>query len=150
MERRIAPPASREALLDKLVEAMKLFDTKAKALVYAAALGWHLGEPREVEGRGEGIRVSVFQSSGDAGFVDALAVAQTKDLRVLGSEREEERVTVFEQFAAAGLEEMQRRCIDQQGDPLMTLLEMSYDARKSSEESTNDGIVPGLLRNLLG
>ena len=38
MERRIAPPASREALLDKLVEAMKLFDTKAKALVYAAAL----------------------------------------------------------------------------------------------------------------
>ena len=107
-ERRICPPKEYEKLLNILVNELNIFETKQKALMFAAALGARRGERVRVSARGEGIRIDIFQRAVDDTFIDALAVAVTRDLHVLATDRGEERITIFEESASAGLKEIQR------------------------------------------
>src|SRR4051812_8734057 len=113
MKGRIAPPKALEDDLDKLVVAdpqgeHALFETKQKALMFAAALArWRDREPVQVERKGTAIRYDIFERALDDGFIDALAIsAKDGDLKVLASERDDDRITIFEQYAQSGLEEM--------------------------------------------
>ncbi len=107
-ERRICPPKEYQEFLTTLVSESLIFETKQKALMFAAALGAFRGEREELVSRGEGIRMDIFQRAGDDTFIDALAVAVTNDLKVLASDRVDERITIFEESAAVGLKEMQK------------------------------------------
>jgi dnd system-associated protein 4 len=75
MERRIAPPGAPELeeTLDMLVGegtgTRSLFKSKQKALMFAAAVGWRIKTKTTLEKRGEPIRLSVFQSALDDGFI---------------------------------------------------------------------------------
>lgn len=107
-----------------------LFKSKQKALMFAAAVGWRIKPRITLEKRGEPIRLSVFQSALDDGFINSLAVAETGDLKVLGDDREEERIKCFEEYAHAGLVEI-RRLLDRPGDALDQLLSLVVDAREA-------------------
>lgn len=149
-DRRIAPPHGYESLLDKLTEplpghSVSVFETKQKAMMFAAALGFSRGERLPVERRGTAIRYEVFAADSDDAFISALAVATTGDLRVLSSERTAERVTLFEEYAHAGLQHMHRVTFDQDGDPLDNLLRLTSDARAGA-----DADIPGIDRSVLG
>lgn len=136
MERRIAPPGSPEleetldALVGEGTGSRSLFKSKQKALMFAAALGWKLKTKTALEKRGEPIRLSVFQSALDDGFLNSLAIAETGDLKVLGDDREEERIRYFEEYAHTGLVEI-RRILDRPGDALDQLLSLVVDARET-------------------
>jgi dnd system-associated protein 4 len=67
-------------------------------------------------------------ASFDDGFISSLAIAETGDLKVLGDDREEERIKYFEEYAHAGLVEI-RRLLDRPGDALDQLLSLVVDAR---------------------
>ncbi|HEY3821774.1 MAG TPA: DNA phosphorothioation-associated protein 4 [Polyangiaceae bacterium] len=142
-ERRPAPPKVLEGVLDKLYE-MGIFVPKQKGLMFAAALGYSRGDRVPLEVRGNGIRYEIFQSDGDDAFISALAVAVTKDLRVLSAERNDERITIFEEYAHGGLIHMQRVCFEQEGDPLDNLLRLTIDARSSASAE-----IPGIDRSVL-
>src|SRR5687768_10474732 len=125
---RVAPPKALEDDLEKLVVAdpqgkHPLFETKQKALMFAAALArWRGVERRTVDRKGTAIRFDIFQRALDDGYVDALAIAaHENDLKVLAPDRDEDRITVFEQYAQAGLEEMIDR-FNRPGDPLEAML----------------------------
>ena len=137
-ERRIYPPKELEKLLTTLVSELKLFETKQKALMFAAALGAHRGEREVLRLRGEGIRIEIFQRAIDDTFIDALAVAVTKDLHVLAGNRTDERITIFEESALAGLKEIQK-LVDYPTDSLEELLGITQSARRPSR-----GDLPGL------
>lgn len=152
---RIAPPKALEDDLEKFVTAdpqgrFPLFETKQKALMFAAALGkWRGQERTAVERKGVAIRYDIFQRTLDDGYIDALAVAEMNELQVLSAERADERVTVFEEYAQNGLKEMIERCFNRPGDPLEALLALADEAR-ATMVSGLDGIDQDALRKLLG
>jgi len=152
---RIAPSKALEDDLEKLVTAdpqgkHPLFETKQKALMFAAALGrWRDAERRAVDRKGTAIRYDIFQRSLDDGYIDALAISESEgDLKVLAPEKDDDRITVFEQYAQSGLEEMIER-FNRPGDPLEALLALIDEARAEAPAGL-DGIDLGALRKLLG
>ena len=61
MDRRIAPPSDLDELLDRLSELhpggrVALFQTRQKAMMFAAALGHYLGERTPLARKGSAIR----------------------------------------------------------------------------------------------
>ena len=154
MDRRISPPRELEDILDLLTEPAAgsglppLFQSKQKALMFAAALGHSLGERLPLEKKGTAIRIDVFEKALDDGYMDSLAVAETGQLQVLGPTQDEVRVTVFEEYAHRGLVEIKRRCYTESGDPLRILLGMADDARNPSDVELK-GLDPGVLRGLV-
>lgn len=152
---RIAPPKALEADLERFVTAdpnggYPLFETKQKALMFAAALGKWRGHRRDpVERKGIAIRYDVFQGKDDDGYIDALAIAETGELKVLAGDRAEERITIFEEYAQLGLTEMIDRCFNRPGDPLEALLVLADEARTAMVAGL-DGIDEDALNKLLG
>ena len=152
MDRRIAPPSSPElkAALEKLTspldfEGFSLFETKQKALMFAAALGRFrdnsdAGKQRDA---GSAIRFDIFEKAMDDSFVYAMAIAKTGELKVLDPTREEEVLTVFEQYAYAGLAEMNRKCFESGQDPLDALLNLTEETKAPVEN------IPGLDADIL-
>lgn len=155
MERRIAPPRDMEEILDKLVEPRSkttppLFETKEKALMFAAALGVHLKKvPPEVDKKGQGIRFDIFQHALDDSYINALAIFETGDLKVLASDRFEETATIFEKYSYAGLLEIKRLCFEQEGDPMEQLIWLTEETRKTNRSDVS-GIDASVLKNLMG
>ena len=150
MDRRIAPPRDMESLLDELTgQTYNLFDTKQKALMFAAALGKHIGRRTEIDRKGTGIRWDIFENANDDGFINALAIAEKGELQILAPERVDERARIFEEYAHTGLKEIKRRCFDSPGAPLQILIQMTDDAREPPSEEVS-GVDPELLRGLLG
>lgn len=152
---RIAPPKALEEQLEKLVAAdpqgeHPLFATKQKAMMFAAALAkWRDLERRPVERKGTAIRYDIFQRDLDDGYLDALAIsANDGDLRVLAQERDEDRISVFEEYAQSGLEEMIDR-YHRPGDPLEAMLALIDETRATPSDGL-DGIDQEALRKLLG
>ena len=153
MDRRPALPKDLDGVADRLVEAdgpdaYRAFETKQKVMMYAAALGYACDSRKKVERKAPGIRYDVFQGALDDGFINALAVAVTEDLNVLGESRADERIEIFEEYAHAGLEIMRRLCFELEGDPVDALIRRALEAQTTDSEIP--GIDAGVLRNLLG
>jgi dnd system-associated protein 4 len=151
---RIAPPRELEAQLDRFTTpdvhgGPPLFETKQKALMFAASLGRRRGERKELDRKGVAIRYDIFERTLDDGFIDALAIATTGDLKVLAPERADERIEIFEEYAHTGLLEMVERCFNRSGDPLEELLVIADELRSAPSEGL-DGMDPGVLRKLMG
>ena len=143
MKDRIRPPKDLEEVLDKLKDD-KVFDTKQKGMMFAAAVGYSLHRDKvdstEIDQLGEGIRLEYFESQDDVGFIDALAVATRKELNVVASERQEERVELFQKYAFLGLKEMKRVCYDEKPEyPLYGILKLIDQLDKP-----DSGDLPGL------
>lgn len=152
---RIAPPKGLEDDLEKLVSVdpqgkHPLFETKQKALMFAAALGhWRAGARRTVDKKGIGIRYDIFERALDDGYIDALAISVSDgDLKILAPERDDERIDIFEQSVQAGLEEMIDR-FNRPGDPLESLLALVDEARAEPSAGL-DGMDLDALRKLMG
>lgn len=152
---RIAPPKALEEDLERFVAAdpqgrHPLFETKQKALMFAAAMGKWRGDVRKaIERKGLAIRYDIFERSLDDGFIDALAITDTGELKVLAPERGDERITIFEEYVQLGLQEMIDRCFKKPGDPLEALLALADEARAAPVEGL-EGIDPEALRRLMG
>ena len=155
MSGRIAPPKELETALDRFTTAevqggLPLFETKQKALMFAAAsLGRRRGKREPLDRKGVAIRYEIFERTLDEGFIDALAIATTGDLKVLAPDRADERVLIFEEYAYAGLLEMVERCFNRSGDSMEELLAIADELREGSSEGL-DGMDPGVLRKLMG
>jgi dnd system-associated protein 4 len=161
MDRRIAAPKGKdmEALLERLTtrlpgENFALFETKQKALMFAAGLGHRLGRRSPVPTRdaSTAIRFDIFEKANDDGFIYALAVAEEGELRILAESREDELITIFEEFAHSGLEEINRRCfLNATSDPLDALVAMISSAREVLPVASDNlpGMDGDILRGLL-
>lgn len=141
MKDRIRPPKELEFVLDRLKED-GIIQTKQKGMMLAAAIGYAAGEKggRELDSAGEGIRIEYFERPVDDSYIDALAVADTGDLRVLGPERIEERIEIFERYAHVGLVKIKEACYDRSREPLDALLALL----ESLSKPPSSAALPGL------
>jgi dnd system-associated protein 4 len=159
MDRRIAPPGGAElrGILDKLTNPQPgydfpFFETKQKAIMFAAALGRHLGTRKPIESRdsASAIRFDIFQKAVDDGFISALAIAEKNSLTALNESSEEQMVTVFEEYAHSGLAELRRRCFESGTDILEAILELVSSGRQATADPDDTGVDAELLRDLVG
>jgi len=153
MDRRIAPPHDFEYLLDKLIEPEQgkersIFNTKQKILMFAASLGWKSGTRTPIDKRGTGIRFDIFEKALDDTFVNALAIAEEEDLEILSPEKDDERATIFEEYAHTGLKIIKEKCFDTAGDPLEILLQLTDDIR-AEPDSDLPGMDPAILKGMV-
>jgi dnd system-associated protein 4 len=144
---RIRPPKELEGALDLLKED-KVFETKQKGMMFAAAIGYCLHRDKvgraDIEQLGEGIRLEYFETPDDVGFIDALAIAERGDLRVVANDRQEERIDLFQRFAYLGLQEMKRACYDEKPEyPLYGILKLidQLDRPEKGELSGLEGLL---------
>jgi len=144
---RIRPPKDLEDVLDKLKED-KVFDTKQKGMMFAAAVGYSLHrdnvDSTEIDTVGEAIKMEYFEKPDDVGFIDALAVTTRNDLGVVSDERQPERVELFERYALLGLKEMKRACYDEKPEyPLYGILKLidQLDRPEKGDLPGLDGLI---------
>lgn len=107
MRDRVRPPKDLESILDLLKEK-KVFGTKQKGMMFAAAIGYATDRYEKPDAYGEGIKLEYFERGADEGFIDALAVAHIDSLDILADDHREERLNIFESYAAGGLAEISR------------------------------------------
>ena len=154
MTRRIIPPGElEERLMDKLTEVLpgmttKIFLSKQKLMMFAAAVGYFKNKKEKIEKKGEGIRFDIFEKALDDGYINALAVSETGNLNILDPTSHDARATIFEEYAHAGLLEIEKACFEQVGDPLDNLLKLIEEARMQSAEKIN-GIDEAVLKRLM-
>jgi len=144
MKERIRPPQELEHVLDQLKDEYGIFETKQKGLMFAAAIGFALHrdeiDSARIENFGEGIRMQYFASQQDDGFIDAIAVANAGELKILDPEKQPERIELFERCAYLGLQEMQKHCFENRpDDPINGLLNLIDDVQNASTDA-----LPGL------
>ena len=156
MERRLASATAHAQLLDQLInpapgEDFALFETKEKALMFAAALGVHVGRRTPLASRdaSAAIRFDIFEKAMDDGFVHCLAICETGGLAILADSREEELAQIFEEYACTGLNEIQARVVGQP-EPLQALVHLMNDARFPLVEEGLEGLDSDVLVGLLG
>jgi dnd system-associated protein 4 len=120
--------------IDRLVEDGP-FQTKQKAMMFAAALGHHAGKREAFSSADEPIRWGIFENAGDDPFLAALAVAEAGGLEALSDGGDEDYPTVFEEYANGGLMELEERVLDQPADVLDQLIRLLTAARRRDEAS---------------
>jgi dnd system-associated protein 4 len=138
---RIRPPKDLEPVLDRLKED-GIIETKQKGMMLAAAIGYAIdrGGGRELDAAGEGIRLEYFERPVDDAYIDALAVAQSNDLRILENERLEERIDCFERYAHIGLSKMNEACYVNSREPLDALLALLDKLAKPRSSAALPGL----------
>lgn len=110
-----------KAISDGSDSEMVPFTTMKEVFMVAAFLGYRSGARRRLSGGAKTtIRQEVFER--DMDLLKALAIADTKDVTVL--QREGEILTIAEEYAHAGIHELQGNLLGQHGKPLWNLVSL--------------------------
>jgi len=84
---------------------VKLFNTLAEVLVFAAILGKSHGRKKPIEeARPNPIRFSIFQNTNLDSYVFLIAVNETAGYDILQDENLNDAIAIFESYAFGGLE----------------------------------------------
>lgn len=148
--RRPRAPFQYEKLIEDLVTE-EIFETKAAAMLFAAALGRNCGERKPVEKKGTDVRWAPFGDDGLA-FVNSLALAESGDATSLDPGKEDvDVVTIFEEYMNSGFEYLEQNVLRRPGDRLENLLGVLQEARLATSEVPPglEGLDPSALQ-LLG
>jgi dnd system-associated protein 4 len=83
---------------------------------------------------GEGIRWQIFENNGDDVFVNALAIYDTHSISALvaGEDEEASKESIFERYAAAGLELLDDAVVRSSGDLLDQLLSILQESIRAT------------------
>lgn len=137
---RVRPPADLEREVAAKLKRDGYFETKASAVLFAAAVGFHHGRREPLTTPGEGIRLEYFGE--DVKFIDMVAAADPQNdlgLRILLRENYRQRTEIFEEYAHGGLLLIQERCFKGQMDILEGLMALIEN------RDEDDSPLPGLL-----
>lgn len=107
MPRRVRRPNSHDDLLNKLTDKEKsgIFETYKDALLFAASLGAFKGKSKSFDKSSEPIDYGIFSKRSDnEAIIHLLAIYKRNDIEILSDEHADERVTILEEYANAGLE----------------------------------------------
>lgn len=133
MARRVRRPADKDELLKTLTEDDEPFASMAAAMVFAASVG-HASDRRSAfDKTSEQIPWEVFSNAGLELFIDLLAAAASEDKDILASDRADDRVQLFEEYANGGLEIVRDRIAGSQRAPLDTMLDLVLEFERRDE-----------------
>lgn len=100
------------------------FRTMKDVFMWAAILGYRNGERRSITGKKVTIfRWAQFSSQTDVPLLKALAIADNSNVDILMSQ--EEILIIAEEYANAGIHELRMNVLDEYGQPLWNLVDIS-------------------------
>lgn len=134
--RRVRPPKRMQGLNDQLVDNGP-FESKQKALMFAAALGVHLGKRESFSDSDVAIRWDIFERNGDDTFIHALAVSETEGLGILadGNSDSGDAITIFEEYANAGLKHLEAQVLNSPVDVMDELIQLIVSVQRSGKDA---------------
>lgn len=108
------------------------FRTMKDVFMWAMVLGYRLGERHPLGGR----RVTIFRwaqlaPQTDVPLLKALAIADSGDTDVLRGRAE--ILTIAEEYANAGIHDLRARILEERGQPLWNLVELSARSTRPTE-----------------
>jgi len=132
--RRVRRPKDKEKLLTRLVDE-KVFETYRDALAFAAALGYSKNTREAFDQTSEPIAWSVFSGAGHEALVNLISVVHTNDFDILGAERFDERLVIFEEYANGGLRILEELLGRADRQSLDVVLDMVMEAEAPPTET---------------
>lgn len=100
------------------------FKTMKDVFLWAAALGYKRGERRPISGKKLTIfRWTQFSAQADIPILKAISLAERKNIDVLLNQ--DEVLNCIEEYANAGIHELMSRVLNERGQPLLNLVELS-------------------------
>ena len=134
--RRVRPPKRLQELSERLIDNGP-FQSKQKALMFAAAVGVYLDKRAPFSSSDTAIRWDIFERNNDDTFIYALAIAETGGLGILSDDTSESEdfITIFEEYANAGLKYVEDRIVNTPGNLLDELIQLILTVQRSGEEA---------------
>jgi dnd system-associated protein 4 len=126
MSRRIFRDAKYEDIYQKLSEGEDaVFNQLKDVFLMAACIGYKNNQRKKLSKRGKEFPWSVFNGSTDESIINAIALSETNNFRVVidqQNEGDEDRETIIEEYANAGIEYLKSQVLDKGGSPIENLL----------------------------
>jgi dnd system-associated protein 4 len=102
------------------------FKTMKDVFMWAASLGYRMGERRPLTGKRVMIfRWAQFSNQVDVPLIKAIAISDSSQVGILASQND--ILTAAEEFANAGVYELRSVLIDEHGQPLWNLTSLIVD-----------------------
>jgi dnd system-associated protein 4 len=111
--RDIRRPEGTEPLVERLTNQQvsgtdaPVFPTIMDLLIFCAGVGLSVSRRSPVASTGKAVPYRIFENNQKEGYIYLVALADKKDPAVLSGEQDEEIAKIFEEYAAAGLEEVE-------------------------------------------
>jgi dnd system-associated protein 4 len=134
--RRVRPPRLLDDVSETLVDNGP-FQSKQKLMMFAAALGFQLGDRTPFTSSGVDIRWDIFERNSDDTFVYALAIIEDGTLDILNSSSNQgDHLKIFEEYAHTGIKYIKENVVNSPEPPLDEIVRLT--ASFSESESSND------------
>lgn len=126
MARRIYRDEKYEDIYQKLCEGEDaIFNQLKDVFLMAACIGYKIGIRTKLRKRGKDFPWSVFNGDTDESIINAIALAESNDVRILIDEQDDgndDRETIIEEYANTGIEYLKVEVLDRGGYPVENLL----------------------------
>lgn len=112
--RDIRRPETAEPLVERLTNQQisgtesPVFLTIMDLLIFCAGVGLSIDRRTPVPSSGKAVPYRIFENNQKEGYIFLVALAHKKDPTILSGEQDEEIAKIFEEYAATGLEEVDR------------------------------------------
>ena len=153
MPRRVRRPADKESLFKELTDGDDaIFETYKDLMVCAACIGFSHGSRKPFDRSLEPIAWNIFNGQTDAAIVNAIALAEEKELDVLLETEDafDRKLTIFEEYANAGLEMIKQRVLDLPGSALENMLDLVFEFSPDRVEVPDLDLLSKLAKQVRG
>ncbi|MGV7234959.1 MAG: DNA phosphorothioation-associated protein 4 [Nitrosomonadaceae bacterium] len=106
------PKQYEDMLLDICQSDKKIFLSYKDALVFAACLGYVKGTKEPFDKTSEQVGMHIFKGEFDESIFQCIGLCETKDPVTMSDDNLKERIRLFEEYAAGGLEVIKSRIYD--------------------------------------
>ncbi|MDW8802466.1 DNA phosphorothioation-associated protein 4 [Clostridium sp. A1-XYC3] len=138
MPRRIFRDEKYENIYQKLCEGEDaIFNQLKDVFLMAACIGYKVGIRTKLTKRGKDFPWSVFNGDTDESIINAIALAESNDVKILIDEQEQghdDRVTIIEEYANTGIEYLKVEVLDRGGHPVENLLTYINSQQNKGED----------------
>ena len=110
-----------------------LFDTMKDVFMISAVIGYNLNEKQEIKKVGGNIPWSIFDDQ-DEYIINIIALSYTKNMDIVLEEQFDDKLTIIEEFANRGINELVNNIIEKPGDGMDNLLEFIFQDETSEEK----------------
>ena len=141
MPRRVKRPEDKSELMESLRESEDggIFDTYKDIMLFAAALAANKGESKPFQKSEERIQYDIFTKYSDnEALIYLLGLFRREDLSILSDDNADERLNVLEQYANAGLEEIDSSIKSTGGSKLDAIINLIVEAEEDDREDESE------------
>jgi dnd system-associated protein 4 len=152
MAKRVRRPKDFEGLLTQLrVENEGPFESFKDTMIFAAALGYRKRRRSSFEKTSEPIAFEIFNGPGDEALIHMIALSESDgDISILGPERINDCIQIFEEYANGGLQIMHNLFQDTTRSPLEHIMQLiDEEAEEPTSERGADEEITKLADELM-